>query len=59
MDMALALIANLSGDDKAQQVATFTEYRWHSDDDPFFHHYDVGDVASAATTSLTTATKPR
>jgi len=47
MDMALALIANLNGDDKAQQVATFTEYRWHSDanDDPFFHHYDLGDVA--------------
>ncbi len=37
IDMALALIAELAGPDKAQHVATYAEYRWNSnpDDDPF------------------------
>jgi len=44
MDMALALIAALNGDEKAQQVATYAEYRWNSDpdDDPFAALYDPG-----------------
>jgi len=37
MDMALALIAELNGPDKAHTAANYAEYRWHSDpdDDPF------------------------
>jgi putative intracellular protease/amidase len=37
MDMALALIAEVSGPDKAQAAAHYAEYRWNSDpdDDPF------------------------
>ena len=37
MDMALALIARLWGEERAEQIATLTEYEWHRDptDDPF------------------------
>lgn len=47
MDMALALISHLRGQEEAQRIATFTEYRWQNDakDDPFFHLYNLGDVA--------------
>lgn len=47
MDMAVALIAHLSGAEKAQQVATRAEYRWNSDpnDDPFSDLY-LGSVNS-------------
>jgi transcriptional regulator GlxA family with amidase domain len=46
MDMALALISNLSGAERAQQVATYTEYRWNSDpnDDPFCDASGLGDT---------------
>lgn len=42
MDMALALIADVSGLDKAQKAADHAEYRWNSDpeDDPFAVVYD-------------------
>ncbi|MEM7292286.1 MAG: DJ-1/PfpI family protein [Pseudomonadota bacterium] len=37
MDMTLALIAHIMGDEAADQVATWTEYDWHRDPswDPF------------------------
>ncbi len=37
MDMALALIASLYGEDRAKKAATVSEYRWINDpnDDPF------------------------
>ncbi len=42
IDMALALIADLHGMDKAQHVATYAEYRWNTDpsDDPFSALHD-------------------
>lgn len=42
MDMALALIGELNGSAKADQVAAFAEYRWSRDpgDDPFAGLYD-------------------
>lgn len=51
MDMALALIAQLDGTDKAQQVAAHTEYRWNRDahDDPFAGLYDLSDSDDDAT----------
>jgi putative intracellular protease/amidase len=47
MDMALALIADLSGADKARTVADYAEYRWSNDpdDDPFAALYDLGPAA--------------
>lgn len=33
IDMALALIRSLFGQDKAEQIATFAEYDWHRDAD--------------------------
>jgi len=49
MDMALALIASLSGPDKARSVADYAEYRWTSDpdDDPFAALYDSPPAADA------------
>jgi len=49
MDMALALIASLSGPDKARSVADYAEYRWASDpdDDPFAALYDSPPAADA------------
>ena len=37
IDMSLALIARISGQETAEQVATWTEYEWHRDStwDPF------------------------
>ncbi len=37
MDMALAIVSRLFGEDQAQLAASYTEYRWHKDpdDDPF------------------------
>lgn len=32
-DMALAVIARLFGEERARQVANFTEYQWHTDAD--------------------------
>ena len=39
IDMSLALIARLSGQETAEQVATWAEYEWHRDPnrDPFAH----------------------
>jgi hypothetical protein len=49
MDMALALIADLSGAGKARATADYAEYRWHNDpdDDPFAALYDIGPAADA------------
>ena len=43
MDMSLGLIARLSGEDAAEQVATWTEYEWHRDPewDPFAEVYGL------------------
>ncbi len=43
MDMALDLIAHLSGPEQAQQAATYAEYRWSRDPDydPFSDLYDL------------------
>ena len=40
MDMSLAVIASLFGENKAQEIANYTEYVWNrnSDQDPF-HQY--------------------
>jgi transcriptional regulator GlxA family with amidase domain len=42
IDMALALIAELNGKEKAAWAAAHTEYRWvdDADDDPFGPLYD-------------------
>jgi putative intracellular protease/amidase len=47
MDMALALIASLSGSETAHAVAGYAEYHWNSDpdDDPFAALYDLGPAA--------------
>ena len=39
-DMALGVIANLYGEDKAQSVGDFAEYQWHKDanSDPFVQY---------------------
>lgn len=46
-DMALAVIARLFGQDRAEQVAAFTEYQWHrdADDDPFKDLLNKADAA--------------
>ena len=43
MDMSLALIARLLGEDAAEQAATWTEYEWHRDPewDPFAEVYGL------------------
>ena len=43
MDMSLALIAQLSGQEAAEQVATWAEYEWHRDPawDPFALKYGL------------------
>ncbi len=47
IDMALALIASLNGEETAERVATGAEYRWNRDpdDDPFAALYDLGPAA--------------
>lgn len=46
-DMALAVIARLFGEERAQQVARFTEYQWHTeaDVDPFVEFLNQADPA--------------
>lgn len=46
MDMALAVIADLFGQDSAERVATVTEYQWHTDadSDPFTRFLNDGDT---------------
>jgi putative intracellular protease/amidase len=43
-DMALAVIAKLWGKERAEQIATLTEYSWHrdADQDPFAQYLDQG-----------------
>lgn len=43
-DMALAIIAELFGSERAEQVAIFTEYQWHRDasSDPFTGYLNQG-----------------
>ena len=45
-DMALAVIARLHGKERAEQIATLTEYSWQSDPDrdPFHEFLDQGDL---------------
>ena len=46
IDMALAVIARLFGDEQAQLIADFTEYQWHRDayDDPFAKFLNAMDL---------------
>ncbi len=46
-DMALAVIERLFGTERAQQVAAFTEYQWHTDADvdPFAEFLNQADPA--------------
>jgi hypothetical protein len=40
MDMSLAVIASLFGEDKAMEIANYTEYVWNKDpDEDPFHQY--------------------
>ena len=43
-DMALAVIAELFGTERAEQIAVFTEYQWHrdADSDPFTAYLNQG-----------------
>ncbi len=45
IDMALAVIARLYGQDRAEQIAARTEYEWHQDAawDPFVKYLNQGD----------------
>jgi putative intracellular protease/amidase len=47
-DMSLAVIERLFGAERAQQVATFTEYQWHTDADadPFVQFLNQADSAA-------------
>jgi transcriptional regulator GlxA family with amidase domain len=46
IDMALAVIARLCGDEHAQRIADFTEYQWHRDayNDPFAKFLNAMDL---------------
>jgi transcriptional regulator GlxA family with amidase domain len=46
IDMALAVIAHLYGQDRAEQIAAWTEYEWHQDAawDPFVKYLNQGDL---------------
>ena len=46
IDMSLAVIARLYGDEHAQRIADFTEYQWHRDafDDPFAKFLNAMDL---------------
>lgn len=48
-DMSLAVIERLFGAERAQQVAAFTEYQWHTDadSDPFVKYLNQADAGSA------------
>jgi transcriptional regulator GlxA family with amidase domain len=43
IDMALAVIAALFGEDKAVEIANYTEYVWNKnpDEDPFHQYLDL------------------
>lgn len=45
-DMALAVIADLFGTERAEQIAVFTEYQWHrdADSDPFARYLNQGSL---------------
>jgi transcriptional regulator GlxA family with amidase domain len=45
-DMALAVIAELFGTERAEQIAIFTEYQWHrdADSDPFSAYLNQGNL---------------
>ena len=45
IDMALAVIARLYGQERAEQIAASTEYEWHQDAawDPFVKYLNQGD----------------
>lgn len=45
-DMALAVIAELFGTQRAEQIAIFTEYQWHrdADSDPFTSYLNQGSL---------------
>lgn len=47
IDMALAVIARLYGNDWAEQIAAGTEYEWHRDPtwDPFVQYLNKGDLS--------------
>ena len=44
-DAALAVIAHLYGDDRAELIANVTEYQWHTDagSDPFVKFLNAAD----------------
>src|SRR5215470_8283599 len=46
IDMALAIIARLYGQERAEQIAAWTEYEWHQDAawDPFVKYLNQGDA---------------
>ncbi|MEE4283688.1 MAG: DJ-1/PfpI family protein [Pseudomonadales bacterium] len=48
-DMSLAVIERLFGAERAQQVAAFTEYQWHTDadSDPFVKYLNQADAGQA------------
>ncbi len=48
-DMSLAVIERLFGAERAQQVAAFTEYQWHTDadSDPFVKYLNQADASPA------------
>jgi len=43
-DIALAVIANIFGQERAELIATYTEYQWHrdADTDPFVKYLNQG-----------------
>jgi len=47
MDMALAVIARLYGQERAETIAALTEYEWHRDPawDPFVKYLNHGDLS--------------
>jgi putative intracellular protease/amidase len=47
IDMALAIIARLYGEQRAEEIAALTEYEWQRDPtrDPFHKYLDQGNVA--------------
>lgn len=49
-DMALAVIANLFGEERANGVAAYTEYQWHKDADvdPFAELLNQGDLSAVS-----------
>lgn len=50
MDMALAVIASINGEDYARMVADSTEYQWHrdADTDPFAQYLNAMDLETFA-----------